>query len=189
MDTALCQQDSEGLIELLVDSVSFKGKPKPTGAEYAAIRSRLAEPSAHVKVSQKELASIIKNGQTIMPAICIGGTKTENWTKQQLFVLDFDNDEAMKQRGYQVLDANVALVRAYDQELEPLLLYFTHSATVDPWNPRYRMLFALDKPVEKPEEAKQVLSHLRSIFPESDPCSEQLAHMYLSPGTEVWPCF
>lgn len=188
MNAEMTQQESEPKIELLVDSVSYKNRSKPTDPEYAGIRKRLAEPSARRQVSKEELVGLIKNGYTFMPAVCVGGTKTENWTRQQLFVLDFDNDDAMKQRGYQVLDPDDALVRAYDEGLNPWVLYFTHSATVDPWNPRYRILFALDEAADSPEEAKQILSYLHSVFPEADPSSKQLVHMYLCPGKEVWPC-
>lgn len=188
MDTETIRQESELKIELLVDPVSFKDRPKPSDAEYAGIRKRLSDPSARRQVSKEELVEIIMNGQTILPAVCIGGTKTEHWGSQQLFVLDFDNDEAMKQRGYEVLDPDDALVRAYAKKLNPWVLYFTHSATVEPWNPRYRLLFALDAPVDSPEEAKQILGYLHSVFPEADPSGMQLVHMYLCPGKEVCPC-
>lgn len=174
--------------ELLADRVSFKGRPKPEGHEMGAIRNRLAMPEARTLATVDELEGFIRSGYTIMPGICVGGTKLENWTAQQLVFLDFDNDDAMKSRGLAMLEPDDALQRAYDKGFDPLFLYFSHSATVEPFNPRYRMVFHFSEPQRNKEVMGELYDLLFRVFPEADRCSRDLTHMFLSPGKEVWRC-
>ena len=175
--------------ELLADSVSYKGMPKPDNREMACIRMRLMQPEARVSVSIDQLDGMIRNGYTLLPGICIGGTRLCHWTGQQLFFLDFDNDKAMKARGYDVLDPVDALDRAYEKKLDPLFLYFSAKATVNPWNPRYRIVFAFPSIIADRNKAEKIGAALLRIFPEADPSSCQLNRMFLCPGKEVWPCW
>lgn len=175
--------------ELLVDSISYKGEPKPSNFEMGAIRNRLASPSARMHMNIHELEQAIRDGLTLMPGICIGGTRLKNWTAQQLFLLDFDNDEAMLTSFGKILEPLDALRRAIDLKLDPLFLYFTAKATAEPWNPRFRLVFALDKPIHDRSGAEHISLSLLNQFPEADGSSGQLNRMFLCPGGEVWPCW
>lgn len=183
---SLSPRDAE--YTFLVDRVPYKGKPKPDHQELGAIRNRLARPDSLVKTDIEQLELVIRGGYTVMPGICRNGTKLDDWTAQQIFFIDVDNDDDMRKRGYELLDPLDALERAFDMCLDPLFLYFSHRATVEPWNPRYRLVFALEEPIGK-EQALLVGSTLLSVFPEADPSSCQLNRMFLSPGGEVWPCW
>ena len=174
---------------LLVDKVSYRDRTKPRGAEMGVIRNRLAQPGACVTVDVKGLEEFVRNGHTIMPAICRSGTKKENWQAHQLFFLDFDNDASLSERGLEMLEPLDAVQRAFDKRLDPLLLYFTHSATVKPYLPRYRMVFALSEPSSDMGYVEQVGNALLSVFPEADAASIRPTQMFLSPGKEVWPCW
>lgn len=175
--------------ELLVDRVSYKGKPKPDSQEMGRIRWRLAQPEARVTIDIECLERGICNGHTLLPGICVGGTKVENWVGQQLFFLDFDNDADMLARGYDILDPLDALDRAYEKKLDPLFLYFSAKASVEPWNPRYRIVFGLEHVLTDRYQALAIGDSLLRIFPEADQSSCQLNRMFLSPGKEVWPCW
>lgn len=175
--------------EFLVDKVSFKDEPKPTGQIMSCIRKRLEDPDSHAIVSIEELGSYLANGYTIMPSVCLGGTKKEHWQRQQLFFLDFDNDDAMSQRGFKLLEPLDALHRAFDLGLDPLFLYFSHSASIDPYVPKYRMIFGLSQPSSDRTHIESIGKALLDIFPEADPASTRFTQMFLSPGKEVWECW
>ncbi len=168
--------------ELLVDSVGFKGRPKPHGdSEIGAIRNRLARPDSLVSLDALGLADIILQGRTIMPGVCLGGTSKEHWVRQQVFALDFDNDGVTRKIG-----PGEALDRAFRMGLDPILAYPTASSTMRPWNPRFRILFGLDEPVTERDEAEEVGRLLLEVFPEADRTSTRLTQMFFSPGREVW---
>lgn len=183
----------EQRFECLVDRVGYRGRPKPKGTEMGAIRNRLARPEAHVSIGVEHLQWALEHGLTIMPGVCVGGTRAGDWVRQQLWFLDFDNDAEAERRGYPPLDPLDAMARAYDEpngrahDLEPLFLYFSASATVEPWNPRYRLVFAAPEPVSDRRDAERVGAELLRIFPEADQSSCQLNRMFLSPGKEVLP--
>ncbi len=173
----------------LVDKTPYKGRPKPNNEEMGAIRNRLSLADARVTANIEELEGFISSGYTIMPAICNGGTKKENWVAQQLFFLDFDNDEAMRSRGYSLLDPEKAMDRAFERRLSPLLLYFSHSASIDPYLPKYRMVFSLENASEDRIYIRAVGNALLEVFPEADPASIRPTQMFLAPGKEVWSCW
>ena len=175
--------------ELLADRVSYKDKPKPDQKEMSRIRWRLSQPNARVCIDIECLERGIRGGYTLLPGICVGGTKLDDWTGQQLFFVDFDDDDDMKLRGYDVLDPLDALDRAYDKKLDPLFLYFSAKATVEPWNPRYRIVFGFDHVITDRKQAEAVGDALMRVFPEADQSSCQLNRMFLCPGKEVWPCW
>lgn len=181
------QRVSGAKFEFLIDKVSYKDKPR--GKEMSAIRHRLSNPDARVLTDIKGLEVFIGHGYTIMPAICEGGTRRDNWTAQQLFLLDFDNDDAMRRRGFDLLEPVDALQRAFDKHLDPLLLYFSHSATVEPYCPKYRMVFSLENPSSDFTYVERIGRALLDAFPEADPCSVRPTQMFLSPGKEVWECW
>lgn len=187
-DSGVSRAINDMKFALLVDRVSYKDSTKPQGYEVGAIRNRLAMPEAYTQASANEIEYLIRNGCTIMPGICLGGTKLENWTGQQLVFLDFDNDEAVKRRGLAILEPDEALQRACDNELDPLFLYSSHSATINPYNPRFHMVFYLSSVLRDKEKMRRVHDQLLQIYPEADPCSRDLTRMFFSPGKEVWLC-
>lgn len=173
--------------EMLVDRHSYAGKPKPDRREMGRIRTRFASPDARVRIDIEQLEWAIRHGLTIMPGLCEGGTRGENWTGQQLWFVDVDNDREQNDRGYHALDPLDALDRAFNANLEPMFLYFTSKATVTPWNPRYRIVFALDHVETDRRRTRQIGDAFLRLFPEADQGSCQPERMFLCPGKEVWP--
>lgn len=171
----------------MADRISYKGKSKPQGQELGAIRQRL-DKVADADLTQLE--SLIADGYTIMPAICEGGTRKENWQTQQLIFLDFDNkEEELDQLGCGILKPEDALRRALGAGLNPLFLYFTHSSSAEPYLPKYRMVFGLGKPSESLPYIKVIGEALLALFPEADRSCTRPTQMFLSPGREVWSCW
>lgn len=179
----------------MVDRHSYAGQPKPQGAELGRIQNRLSRPEAHVSLGIEQLEWAIVHGLTIRPGLCIGGARLSDWHGQQLWFLDFDNDKSMRRRGYGVLDPLEAMSRAFDERhsfmdsLDPLFLYFTKSATAEPWNPRFRLVFGLGHVVADRTQAEAVGNALLRRFPEADQSSCQLNRMFLAGVEEVYPCW
>lgn len=184
-----CAVEANTKVELLIDRVSYKDKAKPNSSEMGMIRNRLSQNNSYATTTIEGLEEVIKSGYTMMPAICRGGTKKENWRAQQLFFLDFDNDEEIKKRGLNIIEPLEAVSRAFDNKLDPLYLYFSHNASIEPYHPRFRMIFSLSAPSMDLTYVEKVGRGLIELYPEADPASIRPTQMFLSPGKEVWPCW
>lgn len=156
---------------------------KPKGKE-RFIRQELARPKSRKKVTARELMDIIKAGHTILLGDFSGGTKACNWVSQRLFALDFDNNRDVKSKGFNTLSPLDAIDFAYSYKLDPILLYFTWSSTME--NPRFRIIFDSGTTYTSIDQAEAYASDLVGKFPEADPCSKRLAQMYFSGNGEVW---
>lgn len=153
---------------LTIDRTPHQSKPK--GAEVGAITRRLqaAGPEA---VSYEELERIILTGGTI----CCGCYRParDRWGEfvgMQLFALDFDNPDELGPMD--------ALERCEAMKLSPLMLYFTFSATVEPWHPKYRLLFDAGVIITNQDRCKRYLATLLEVFPEADQACSNLNRLY-----------
>ena len=172
---------------------------KPVGAEIGAITRRLQQ-AGPMLVTFGELRDAILAGATWCGGCfeaCVGSWGP--FVSQQLFALDVDNDASYVRRdgtrgkrpllpdedGY--LDPIEALDRCKELGLAPMMLYFTHSATVDPWWPRYRLVFDVGEPVVEEARAREVLGKLLSIYPEADQACSNLNRLFFG-GQEVVDC-
>lgn len=162
---------------------------KPDATENAMIRTELARPDAKRLCTVVQIHSLLSKHHTFLFGDFQGGTREANWKSQRLFALDFDNDETIKARGLDILDPDDALMIAFDSGLDPLILYFTKSATVEPWNPRYRIIFDAGILYTDSDKAKSYAKSLEALYPECDRCSTRLAQMYHSGGGEIWPVY
>lgn len=159
---------------LTIDRTPHQSKPK--GAEIGAITRRLqaAGPEA---VSYEELERIILTGGTICCG-CYQPTQSKwgEFVGMQLFALDFDNPD--------VLDPMDALGRCEEMNLPPLMMYFTFSATVEPWYPKYRLLFDAGELIADKHECECFLITLLEVFPEADQACKNLNRLYFG-GSEA----
>lgn len=164
---------------------------KPVGPEIGAITRRL-QSSGPVMVSEDEFVDAVMNGATWCGGLyepCADG-----WGRfmgMQLFAIDVDNDAGNHtplepgQPGY--LDPIAALQRCKDLNLEPMMLYFTLSSSVEPWWPKYRVVFKSDEPVCDESEARNLLESLMRLFPECDGSTKNLNRIWFG-GTEFIDC-
>lgn len=172
---------------------------KPEGAEIGAITRRLQQAGPSL-VTFEELRDAILAGAT-----WCGGCfepRAGGWgpfVSQQLFALDFDNDAEYLRRdgskgkrpllpdevGY--LEPTDALARCKELGLAPMMLYFTFHATVEPWYPRYRIVFDAGEPVADEARAGDVLKTLLAAFPEADQKCSNVNRLFFG-GTEVIDC-
>lgn len=158
--------------QVQLDTVPFTSKP--SGGEIAAITRRLQQ-AAPSTVTYDEFEAAILEGRTWCGA-CYAPC-TASWGEflgQQIFAIDVDH-------GLDPLDA---LQRCEDIGLPPLLLYFTFSATVEPWNPRYRLVFDYGEPVKTEAEAREVIADLLAEFPEADAACKNPNRLFFG-GIEV----
>ena len=146
--------------------VSFDGhrhKKKPEGKEKGLISRNLSATTLTYDFLAKRVAN---DGCTFCPATYAGTRKNENFTGQQLFVVDIDDNAT-----YQEMKR-----RADSCELPVLFTYKTFSWT--PENDKFRLVFALDREVRDPNTAKIVTAIFMRIFNECDKSCKDLARMF-----------
>ena len=175
-----------------LDDVSYRAKPD--GREFAAITNRLkrAKPSL---IDAAAFCEHVRLGKT-----WVGGAfEGERFVGQQLFGLDFDNCAKEAGGGRKVkrqlsegepgyLDPLEALERCDRLNKWPLCLYFTFSAKAEPWQPRYRIVFATDRAIGDRRLAEGFLKRLLRDFPEADQACKNTNRLYCGSQGEVWEC-
>lgn len=150
---------------------------KPKGAEVGAITRRL-QNSDPAEVTCEELGAAILSGATWCSACYkpnAGGWG--EFVSQQLFALDIDNAAQ--------LDPLAAIHRCKSIGVEPLMIYFTFSATSD--NPRYRLIIAAPDPIRSEAWARLTIGGLLDMFPEADQACRNCNRLWYG-GVEVVNC-
>ena len=178
----------DDVYRILVSPQTFRGR-KPTSAEYASVRASLSDERARKRATLDDICRYLSQGHVIMFGDFAGGTCTDNWVSQRLFAVDFDNDDAVVSRGYDVLEPLEALCIAANAGISTVILSFTMSAKIVPYRPRYRMVVDAGTLFTQRERAQSFLNNFVGLFPEADPASSRLAQMYLSGGGELWPIY
>lgn len=162
----------EPKIYCLLDSVFYDHKPD--AKEIKEIRTREPIPTPQPTAYQvKELADIILKGCTFYPSIykkeTIGTNANYRLLAQQIFVVDVDNEEQVKdENGKLVKDENgktkkqrvknfLTIDKALDickkNDIEPCIVYKTfsnklHEADAQEPYQKFRLVFALDSPLK-----------------------------------------
>lgn len=155
-------------ITLQIDTVSFSRKPAKN--EIGALKQRLSDCPRTVTLEQ--FAQSIVNGQSFTPAVLMGGARAENWSSQQLFCLDIDNEDKSvsgkhdKQRASEPLTVPQVIDRCSSMGLKPALIYETFSSSPE-WE-KFRIVFAADKAVNDRQRAEHIQLGLMELFPECD---------------------
>lgn len=155
-------------ITLQIDTVCFSRKP--TKNEIGALKQRLSDCPRTVTLEQ--FAQSIVNGQSFTPAVLMGGARAENWSSQQLFCLDIDNEDKSvsgkhdKQRASEPLTVPQVIDRCSSMGLKPALIYETFSSTPE-WQ-KFRIVFTTDKSVNDRQRAEHIQLGLMELFPECD---------------------
>lgn len=166
------------MIKLNIDRTPHK--EKPTGAEIAYIRNRLAKGSA--EISTAELTAIIESGGSFTPALMDSGSG-ESWRSQQIIVVDIDNDEDLRdENGNKVKDETGHVIKVPIKNplsseramalcaaagITPFCVYHTFSNGKD-YNgvklEKYRIVLVLEEPLTNKEEAVNITDRFTNIF-------------------------
>lgn len=152
---------------LQTDSVSYKHKPKNNVSE---IKPRIAG-SAAVSITLDELERRILSGISYTPGVLSGGSKAENWTCQQIFCIDIDNEDKTapkgeKRKSENPLDVAEVLKRCENWGILPALIYETFSSSPE-WL-KFRIVFIGSEVITDGEKRDIIQLGLQEIFPECD---------------------
>lgn len=141
---------------------------------------RLLSDNEPIELTFEELIVAVGEwGHSFCHAVFTDDIRYAHFESSQLIVLDFDNKE-------QVFHPAKALERLQQIDLDCNGIYMTLSDPTDSSNltedellntvERYRMIFILDRPVEKLFIFLHMLQQLYAIFPEADKCH----------ATQIW---
>ncbi|GBF22919.1 hypothetical protein tpqmel_0323 [Candidatus Gastranaerophilus sp. (ex Termes propinquus)] len=150
-------QEARFLIQ--VDTKAYQ--QKPSGKEMSGIKARI-QGGKPKSLTVAQLAEVIKNGYSISPAILKGGLKAENWTQQQLFLVDIDNDTESEP----LISIPKALGICTLKEVKPIMYYESYSHTTQ--KPKFRLVFAMDEPIFQEAKRKFIIETLISFFSQAD---------------------
>ena len=160
-------------IRLNVDRTPHKAKP--TGAEIAYIRNRLAKGSDEIQ--PQELTAIIESGGSFTPALMTSGSG-DSWQSQQIIVVDIDNDEDLRdENGNKVKDETGHFIKVPIKTpltskraaalceaagITPYCIYhtFSNSEKLE----KYRIVLVLDEPITDKGEAVNITDRFTNIF-------------------------
>lgn len=150
------------------DSVTFNSKP--TSKDVSQIKPRLAgvQPTkANISLLEKAVLS----GRSFSPAVLNGGAKAENWSCQQVFCVDIDNEDKTSPKGEKRQSENPLTIdevfkRCEEWDIKPSLIYETFSSSHE-WL-KFRVVFISDKLITNGIERDCIQLALMEIFPECD---------------------
>ena len=157
-----------GDFQIMLDDSPFTRKPLPY--EIAQITKRL-KASAPVDISRETFRSKVEAGCTWVGGCYPQGDLKDAFIGQQVFAVDIDNQGNGKRQlqeneeGY--LHPLEAIRRAISLDLDPMLLYFTFSASLNPEWYRYRIVFDAGGPVDG-GTARELITALLNVYPEAD---------------------
>ena len=174
--TSLSPHTSAALqVRLNIGTVGYDHKP--TKNEIAAIVADFASPAAQRFVTLTELMRLVtEEGRPFTPALLATPKQdgklskcNECFTNQQVFALDFDNS------GEEIVSLAMTLKRSAELDLIPFGAYHTPSST--PEQPKYRILFCLERPAVNERNRKIVMHMLLDLFPSADQgCKDAARH-------------
>lgn len=153
----------------MLDNRNFEHKP--TGKETGYIQKRLAV----CEISIEDLAKKLSSGCSFKPAV-LDGTKSDTWKEQQVFALDFDGGTTVERE----------LKRAEELNVKPSFVYTTFSHTEE--NPKFRMVFVMNRVIYNPEERDAIQQMLMSLFVNSDRVTYERARLFYG-GKSGTPCY
>lgn len=169
------------------DNVKFT--QKPTGAEIGGIKNRLARTSPET-INAQTFKECVLSGMTFTPAVLIGGCSAKNFSEQQLFALDIDNeDKTVKGKHDKVqakspLTAETILERCKQWNIKPFFIYETFSSREN-WQ-KFRIVFASETPVTDFKKAENIRLGLMNIFPECDSACKNADRIFFGGKNEVY---
>lgn len=187
MDICLVKGNRPNCIYTYFDEKCFDEKPKKQ-KEIASIKRRIGlEENNFTKYENiKEITQEILKGKTCIPSAIKGNAK-ENWKKQQLFLVDFDNTregEDICSNDCRHIDVKHILRYCEEIDLLPTFIYYTFSHTNN--QHKFRLVYILEKPIDDYNVAKQIPKYLLEKLKKFNPdlSKKNLADMFFA-GREI----
>lgn len=178
-----CKADKGGLkmnkYPIQIDMQAYKSKP--SGNEIARIKYR-TQKSEVKAMTIDEIEKVIETGHSFSLGILKGGLGANNWTEQQLFGVDIDNEK----EGLPILTPKNAIEICKQNNILPAIIYLTYSNTKE--KPKFRLIFAFDKPVKDEKTRKAIMETLISLFLQADTSCINADRIYFGTNQQV-KCF
>lgn len=137
------------MIKCMLDKKTFT--KKPSGIESGGIQNRLSQTEIEIE----ELANLLSNGATFKPAY-LNGTKSKDWTSQQIFALDFDDGTTIKSE----------LDKCIELGINPVFGYKTFSYTE--YKEKFRLVFCNNEIITDIDLRNDFQKLLIGLFSNSD---------------------
>lgn len=174
-------------MKIHIDKVGYKSKPKES---ISVLKPRTQSESNLVDVGLDVILESILQGKTISPAVMIGGCKAENWTEQQLFLVDIDNEadellaKKLKIDVSQLSDEQRTPILRVDEALEilkinnlqPSFCYYSFSHTAI--KPKYRIGFVMAEAVTEKSQRAVIIETLINLFDQADKSCRNADRIY-----------
>lgn len=167
------------LLKLHIDTVSYNTKPKE---HISIIKPRLQSEKNIKEVTVRELDEAIEQGKSISPAVMRGGIRMDNWSEQQVFMVDIDNDK----EDTDILIEAEALYICQQYNLLPAFYYHSFSHTKE--KPKYRLVFVMDKVVTDTYKRKIICESLIGLFSQSDTSCKNADRVFFGTDSECIFC-
>ena len=159
-------------LKLMIDSRSFKNKPK--NEEIGRIKNQ----SKPYTVSFDGYVTATENGQTITPAV-LNGTKASDWQEQQLFMVDIDNHN----KEVELLSIDKAIAICRDNGVFPAFYYYTFSHSED--LPKFRLGFIMDEVIREESKRRVIINTLVGLFEQADKGCCNADRMFFGTNSKV----
>jgi len=144
-------------IKLNLDPVCL---PSKTHEHIDITVSRLKSESTITEVTKGELQRAVIEGRAFTPGV-LNGRYKENWTQQQLFVIDIDNDNDTLPH----LTPDGVLQALQAVNIPVAFMYYSYSSK--PEKLKFRVVMVCSEVVTDPAECVQISKGLYSLFPYS----------------------
>ena len=146
-------------IKLHVDIKNYDHKPTDNIGE---VKARLQKSTPPSVISLEEVIKKVANGHAISPAVMSGGARAENWTQQQLFCVDIDNDA----EDIPVLVPEEAIKICAKNNLPVAFWYPTYSHTEE--KPKFRLCFVCTECITDLVKRSIIMNSIVSLFSQAD---------------------
>lgn len=166
---------AEHRLRVRLDRRPYRRKPEEDG-EIGGIVNRFKKEDARVDITVDELAHCIESGMSFMMGDCPNKTKN-SWVSSDGFVIDIDNDDDMRQRGFADLSLDDALARCEDAGVEPVIYFESFRSGKESFGQRYKLVFVFDGRVTDIETYDRIAAGFMRLFPEvDDSCLDKEHH-------------
>ena len=174
---------AEDALTIRIHADSRKYVVKPTRKEIGSIKRSMAQSKTIMDLTVKQIADRILAGMTIEPGVCPlsdesqdkgrKGTVKEDFTQQQMFLIDIDNDA----EGEAQETPEGILNALTENSLKPSFMYYTFSDT--PEKRKFRVALVCDDVITDHGERDRIQEALNRLSPQSDRSCKNTDRMYL----------
>ncbi|WP_422406934.1 MULTISPECIES: hypothetical protein [Gammaproteobacteria] len=151
------------IYQAYIHNKAYSSKPTDFGYISKDITNHLGE------FTLEEIAGLLTKGHTILPAVMNGERKKANFKSQQILMLDFDNKETNPAAMFQILGREFTTKHA-------AFTYQSFSST--PEQPKFRLVFVLDKPLTSAEQVEAMYIELFKHYPEADIACKDASRLF-----------